>query len=464
MRDETQVRWGSRPQHALLLCAWLVAWPCASQTLSGVYDKARSQDSQYGAARRALAAALEKLPQARAGFLPTVNVVANKNQQTGEASFSGAQYVARDVRSWNWTAQLTQPLIRWSNWAAYGQADAHVTQAKEQFALAEQDLIVRTAQVYFDVQVAMQSVQVAQAQLQAVNEQLALAQRTYEVGMGTITDVHEAKAKQALNLAQRVTALNDLTTKQAELEKLVGEYVALPPMQLTQSLPAMDATQLNDWLTVALQQNPQIRIQQAALTVASKEVSKSMAAHAPTLDIVANRAGNYSSGSLSSPADLSTRTLSHQTGLQLTVPLFAGGATQSKVRESVALEEKAKEELTGAQRNASSQVRQSFAGVMIGQAQVEALEAAVEASQSSVESNKIGFKVGTRINPDVLNAEQQLYAAMRDLNKARVDAVMQSLKLKATTGSLDGDDLAALEKLMQPTQSTKTKPEAQASQ
>ena len=435
-----------------------------AQTLMDVYQKARAQDSQYGAARRALEAALEKLPQARAGFLPNVSVVANRNHQIGEASFSAAPYLTRDVRSWNWTTQLTQPVIRWSNWATYGQADAQVTQAKEQFVLAEQELIVRTAQLYLDVQLAMQSLQVAEAQLHAINEQLTLAQRTYAVGTGTITDVHEAKAKQALSLAQRVTASNDLTTRQAELEKLIGEFVVLPPMQLTKSLPPLDATQLSDWLTVALQQSPQIRIQQAAVVVANKEVSKSMAAHAPTLDIVANRAGNYTSGSLSSPADLSTRVNSHQTGLQLTVPLFAGGAMQSKVRESVALEEKAKEELTGAQRNANSQVRQAFAGVMNGQAQVEALEAAVEASQSSVESNKIGFKVGTRINPDVLNAEQQLYAAMRDLNKARVDTVMQSLKLKATTGSLQGDDLLALEKLMQPVKSAPFENEEHASQ
>ena len=451
----------------LLCCSGFIglSLPSYAQTLMDVYQKGRAQDNQYGAARRALEAAIEKLPQARAGFLPNVSVVANKNHQLGEASFSATSYVSRDVRTWNWTTQLTQPVIRWGNWAAYVQADAQVMQAKEQFALAEQDLIVRTAQVYFDVQVAMQSVQVAEAQLQAINEQLTLAQRTYEVGMGTITDVHEAKAKQALNLAQRVMAMNDLITKQAELEKLIGDYVDLPPMQLTKNLPALDPTQLNYWLTAALQQNLQIRIQQAAVLVADKEVSKSMAAHAPTLDIVANRTGNYSSGSISSPADLSTRFNAHQTGVQLTIPLFAGGATQSKVRESIALVEKAKEELTGAKRNASSQVRQSFAGVMNGQAQVEALEAAVEASQNSVESNKIGFKVGTRINPDVLNAEQQLYAAMRDLNKARADAVMQSLKLKATTGSLDGDDLIALEKLMQPTQSTTPthQPETQAS-
>lgn len=449
----------------LLCCSVFMGVPLAShaQSLMDVFQKARAHDSQFGASRRSLEAAIEKLPQARAGFLPTMSVVANKNHQIGKASFSDAPYVFRDVRAWNWTTQLTQPIIRWGNWATYAQAEAQVIQAKEQFALAEQDLIVRTAQVYFDVQVAMQSVQVADSQLQAISEQLTLAQRTFEAGMGTITDVHEAKAKQALTLAQRMTALNDLSTKQAELEKLIGEYIDVPPMQLTKSLPALDPTQLNDWLAVALQQNPQIRIQEAATIVAEKEVSKSMAAHAPTLDIVANRTGNYSSGTISSPADLSTRFNSHQTGVQLTIPLFSGGATQSKVRESLALQEKAKEELTGAKRNASGQVRQSFAGVMNGQAQVVALEAAVEASQNSVESNKIGFKVGTRINPDVLNAEQQLYTAMRDLSKARVDAVMQSLKLKATTGSLDGDDLAVLEKLMQPLPPTSPKPEAQAS-
>ena len=440
----------------------LISWSCEAQSLLDVYQKARAKDSQFAVARHALEAAIEKLPQARAGILPAVSLTANASRQTGDGWFSGGAYsgastVSREVHAWNWTTQITQPLIRVGNWAAYAQADAQVTQAKEQFLQAEQDLIVRTAQAYFDVQLAMHGTYVAQAQLNAINEQLTLAQRTYEVGMGTITDVHEAKAKQALSVAQHVNALNDFASREAELEILAGEYLRLPPMQIRKSLPTLDASQIDDWVTAALQQNPQIRIQQSALLVASKEVTKSMAAHAPTLDIVANRAANYSSGTLSSPADVSTRTFSYQTGLQLTIPLFAGGSMQSKVRESLALQEKAKEEFTSAQRNVKIQVRQGFAGVMNGQSQVLALEAAVEASQNSVESNKIGFKVGTRINPDVLNAEQQLYTAMRDLNKARVDVVMQSLKLKATTGALTGDDLMAIENLMQPVQLTLSK-------
>ncbi len=438
-----------------LLGALLGPLQSQAQTLMDVYQKARINDAQYAAARKSYDAALEKLPQSIAGLLPSVSVVANRNHQIGEGVFSGDAYsgvpsVSRDIRVWNWTTQLTQPLIRWGNWANVAQANAQVEQAREQLALAEQELIVRAAQAYFDVQVAMQNVQVADAQLAAVNEQLILAERTFEVGMGTITDVHEAKAKQALSLAQRVTSLNDLTTKQSELERVVGEFMPLTVIQMTQSLPSIHPHELTDWLTAAVSDSPQVRIQQAALQVARHEVSKNISAHAPTLDIVANRTANFSSGTLSSPADLSTRVNSHQTGLQLTIPLFAGGATQSKVRESVALAEKAKDDLTGAQRNASSQVRQAFAGVVNGQAQVEALEAAVVASQNAVESNKIGFQIGTRINPDVLNAEQQLYTTLRDLSKARVEAVMQGLKLKAATGSLNAEDLLVLERMMVP--------------
>jgi outer membrane protein len=418
---------------------------CAfAQSLMDVYQKAMQNDTQYNAARRTMEAGLEKSVQGRAGLLPTVNVVGAKNHQMGDASFSDAPFVHRDAHNWNWSTQVTQPIIRFGNVAAYAQGNAQTRQAQAQFVQAEQDLMVRVAQAYFDVQVAQESVQVARAQVQAIGEQLSLADRTFEVGTGTITDVHEAKAKHALAKAQYVVAENDLVAKQSELERITGEASTLPSMSLIQSLPVLtDGIDL--WLAAAVSGNPQILIQQAALDVARQEVNKSYAAHAPTLDFVANKGSNYNSGSLSSPADLSTRVNSFQRGVQLNIPLFAGGATQSKVRESLALEDKAREDLSGAQRQANSLVRQAYAGVMNGQAQVQALEVAVEAGRNAVESNKIGFTIGTRINPDVLNAEQQLYAAMRDLSKARADAAMQGLKLKAATGTLQSDDLQALE-------------------
>ena len=428
----------------LFLCTGLK--PALSQSLLAIYQQAKTQDAQYQAARKAFVAAMEKLPQARAGLLPSVSLSANKNRQFGTVAFADADSVDRDVQSWSWNAQLTQPLIRWANWVGYQQANAATQQATVQFALAEQDLILRVSQAYLDVLVASQSVEVMQSQSLAMGEQLALAQRTFAVGTGTVTDVHEAKAKWALSQAQSVAVSNELDSKLSELEKILG---APPQIHVGRHhhdvLASQVAKPLAEWLAEAGVHNLQIKIQQAALDVARKEVAKNEAAHLPTLDLVLNRAANYNSGSLSSPADLATRVSSNQAGIQLTIPLYAGGGTQSRVREALALEDKAQDELSFARRNATSQIRQAFAGVRNGHAQIAALQMAVDAGRNSVESNKIGFRIGTRINPDVLNAEQQLYASLRDLSKARVETAIQGLKLKAAAGALTEDDLAQLD-------------------
>jgi outer membrane protein len=424
--------------------------PCSAQTLGEIYRKAQIEDPQYRAARKTMEAVLEKLPQARAGLLPSMSLTGNSGKQSGEASFSEAPFIDRDVNSWGWTAQLTQPLVRWSSWVAYQQAGAQVVQANAQFFQAEQDLILRTAQAYFDVMVARENIRVSTAQLNSVHEQMVLAARSFEVGTGIITDVYEARARRGLALAQRIAAVNELVSKQAEVDKMLGESVPLTTGQLVHSLPSLQEETMAQWVSAAEDRNPQVKIQQAALEVAQKEVSKNSSAHLPTLDLTINRAGSYSSGSMNSPASLPTRVNSQQVGVQLTIPLYAGGGTQSKVRESLILQDKAQDDLLSAKRNASSQVHLAFAGVLNGQAQVEALQVAVEAGENAVEANKIGFKIGTRINPDVLNAEQQLYSSMRDLMKARVEVLTQGLKLKAATGALHEQDLVALDALLQP--------------
>lgn len=421
-----------------------------AQTLMDVYGKAQSQDMQYVAARKTFDAAMEKLSQARAALLPTLSLSAGKNLQAGEAVFAQADAIQRQPTNWSWSVQLTQPLLRWGNWTSYEQADAQVRQAQEQLVLAEQDLILRCAQSYLDVLLAMESVQVLEAQLKAMSEQWTLAKRNFEVGTGTVTDVQEAHAKFAQSQAQRIAAINELSNKQAELERIVGEPMAIEPVRLTQTLPGIDAQSLETWRSAAVATSPQVRMQQAALEVAQKEVSKNQNAHLPTLDLVLSSATNYTSGTLSSPTDLESRVNTRQVGLQLNVPLYAGGGTQSRVREALALHDKASADLEGARRSVDAQVRQAFAGVTNGQAQVEALQVAVQASSAAVDGNKIGYRIGTRINPDVLNAEQQLFTTARDLSKARVDTVTQGLKLKAAVGQLQSNDLAALELLLEP--------------
>ncbi|MBC7917735.1 MAG: TolC family outer membrane protein [Rhodoferax sp.] len=429
----------------------MLSLSCGAQSLTEVCSTAQAQDAQFASARAAYHASLEKLPQARAGVLPTVALTANQNRQAGEASFSGAPFIERSPTSWSWSLQLTQPLFRYGNWVAYRQADAQLAQAEAQFSGAKQDLLLRCAQSYFDVVLARENVAVMDAQLASTKEQLTLAQRNFEVGTGTVTDVHEVRAKQAFSQAQRISAWNELLGKQAELERMLGSAKTVPAVRIVGMLPTLDAASMEEWRINAGARNPQVKSQEAALEVAKREVSKSRSMHMPSLDLTIGRSTNSSDGTLSSPADLSTRVNASQIGLQLNVPLFAGGGSQSRVRESLAQLEKAEADLANAKRAAETLARQAFWGVISGEAQTAALLQAVAAGVSAVEGNKIGFRVGTRINPDVLNAAQQLFSAQRDLSKSRVETLIQSLKLKAAAGALQEQDIVAIELLLEPT-------------
>lgn len=436
-----------------LMCgvALTITAPLAhSEDLLTLYRKAQSGDAVFEAARYQAEAAAEKLPQARAGLLPTLSLNSNGNQQKGDASFSGAPYLDRDVGSTGTTLQLNQPIFRWGAWLAYAQADAQVRQAMAQYAQAEQDLILRVSQRYFDVLVAQESVSVAQFQLKAVAQQLELARRNFEVGMATVTDVHEAKSRFDLSRAQRIGAINELQNKRADLERVLGEAPGtLAGLRRDAQVPGPQPAELDTWIANAKTQYPLVRIQEAAEEVAEKEIARNKAAHLPTLDLTASYGKTYTSGSITSPADIAVRNRVSQIGLQLSVPLYGGGGISSRVREAVANLGKARADLDDARRQAAALARQAYAGIANGQAQIEALVSAVESSKSSVEANKIGYKIGTRINIDVLNAEQQLYAAQRDLAKSRAETLMSGLRLKASTGALDITDVEALNGLLE---------------
>ena len=279
--------------------------------------------------------------------------------------------------------------------------------------------------------------------------QLALASRNYEVGIATVTDVHEAQARRDLALAQVAAADNEVLARFAGLEQNLGSLPkALATFAPDHDLPPPPAEDARTWAERARSQHPAVRIQEAALAVAAAEIERSQAAHGPTLDFVASYGRNFASGSMGSPADVSSRIDAAQVGVNLNVPLFAGGAVSARVRESTALRDKAVDDLETARRQAASQALQAWSGIHQGRAQLVALASAVASSRSAVEDNKTGYRIGTRINIDVLNAEQQLYAAQREWFKARVETLMQGLRLKAAGGLLEEGDLAAVNRLL----------------
>jgi outer membrane protein len=434
----------------LLLAGSLLSGAAHAADLLSVYREALGYDAQFAAARFALDASREKLPQARSGLLPTIGLGANTtwNDTDSTRRVSGATESSIKYNSNGWTVSLTQPLFRWQNWVTYNQAEQAVAIADAQFAAAKMDIIVRVAQAYFDVLLAQDTLATAQAQKVAIVEQLESAKRNFEVGTSTITDTHEAQAKYDLVVAQEIAAANDLTVKRHVFQSLIGkEPDGLKRLKAGLDLRPPQPADLSKWVEMAESGAVTVQISQASLDIAQKEIERQRAGHYPTLDLVATRgrsAQTYSS-TIGSGVDANSSTI----GMQLAIPLYAGGAISSKDREAVALKEKALADLDNARRTAALNARQAYLGVTSGLAQVKAYEAALTSSQSVVDSTKLGYEVGVRINLDVLNAQTQLFDTRQKLAKARLDTLAALLKLKAAAGSLGEEDLQAVNTLLE---------------
>ena len=417
--------------------------------LMAVYRDAVAYDAQYASARAALDAGREKLPQGRTGLLPTVGLAASTtwNDVDTTRRTNGATETNTHYNNNGWTVTLSQPLFRWQNWVAYTQSELAVVQAEAQFGLARQELIVRAAQAYFDVLLAQDTLATAQAQKVAIAEQLESAKRNFEVGTATITDTHEAQARYDLTSAQEIAADNDLSGKRQALRAIIGKEATglknlKPGVQLVRPQP----DDINKWVEMAESASASVQIYQALFEIATREIEKQRAGHYPTLDLVATR--GRSSATNSTTLGVGSDSNSSTIGLQLSIPIFAGGGVMSKDREAVALKEKASADLENARRTAALNARQAYLGVNAGLAQVKAYEAALTSSQSALDSNKLGYEVGVRINIDVLNAQSQLYDTRQKLAKARLDTLAALLKLKAAAGSLGEDDVVAINALL----------------
>jgi outer membrane protein len=414
-----------------------------------VYRDALAYDAQYAGARAAVEAGREKLPQGRSGLLPTIGLAANTtwNDVDSTRRTAGATEVNTKYNNNGWTVSLTQPLFRWQNWVAYTQSELAVAQAEAQFGLARQELIVRAAQAYFDVLLAQDTLAVSRAQKVSIAEQLESAKRNFEVGTTTITDTHEAQARYDLTSAQEIAADNDLTVKRQVLRSVIGKVPeGLKNLKTGVQMARPQPDDINKWVEMAETASASVQIYQALFEIATREVEKQRAGHYPTLDLVATR--GRSSATNSTTLGVGSDSNASTIGLQLTIPIFAGGAVMSKDREAVALKEKAGADLESARRTAALNARQAYLGVSAGLAQVKAYEAALTSSQSALDSNKLGYEVGVRINIDVLNAQSQLYDTRQKLAKARLDTLAALLKLKAAAGSLGEDDVAAINSLL----------------
>ncbi len=422
--------------------------PAQAQSLIELYQSARSFDAAYQSAKSQYDATLAKAQQAQAAILPTANLALGASRSTQEVIPDLGASSERSFGTQSATLSASQPLYRPANWAGYKQGLKQIDLAEAQLAAADQDLIVRVGQGYFDVLASQDSLTFVKAQKTAVAEQLASAKRNFEVGTSTITDTREAQARYDLVIAQEIAAENDLRVKKIALDQLVGKDNA-QPQALAQplTLPALQPSDVNAWVRQSEDGHPTIRQTQIALDVALLETQKAQAGHKPTLDLSANySAFNNQEGS--SSAGVGSRVNAGSIGLSFNLPLFAGFATQNRIKETLALEDKARNDLEGARRAVAQGTRTAYFGVLSGQGQVTALEAAEASSQSALDANKLGYQVGVRINIDVLNSQSQLFDTKAKLAKARYDVLLGGLKLRQANGTLKADDLQSVNSLL----------------
>jgi len=419
-----------------------------------VYRDAQRYDAQYASARAALDAGREALPQGRALLLPTLGLTGSLQRErinsVSQDPVNAPQLsFLRYPNIYGYQLTLTQPLFRPQNWLQYDEAGFQVQQAESTFGQAGQDLILRVAQAYFDVLAAQDTLNVVRSQKAAIYEQLAQAKRNFEVGTATITDTHEAQARADLTRAQEIAAENDLQSKRETLQQITGkEYPALTPLRRDIRLSQPNPPDMQSWVDLSEKQSYPVLIQDAATKIADLEVKRNNSAHLPTVDFVGTQGRTNQTGTLTSSIgnDLTVTSI----GLQLAVPLYQGGALTSRDRQAAALLVKAKDDLDNAKRTSVLTTRQSYLAVINGIAQVGALEQAVVSSQSALDSNKLGYEVGVRINIDVLNAQQQLFSTQRDLAVARYNTITSHLRLKAAAGSLTEQDLQEVNGALQP--------------
>ena len=422
-----------------------VASLAQAEDLLQIYREAQKQDPAIAAARSQWEATQERVPQARAGLLPQVSAQGQANANYYDAQFNTnpKSTVSQNYGFGSLVFSASQPLYRPQNVVVLEQAREQVTQSDFTLGIAQQDLIIRTTVAYFDVLLAEFNVELAEQQKIAVSEQLAQAKRNFEVGTATITDTNEAQAKYDQIIATEIQARNDLDRRRSALAAIIGKA----PRNLKRigrgfDPPLPDPNNLDYWVARALRENLNVLFAQSNYEIASLEVDRARAGHLPTLDLVASASALTNSGT--TVGDIGGNSRSGLLGIVVNVPIYTGGFVNSRVRETISLQDRARADLESAKRAAVSNAQDGFSGVNSAAAGVKAFEQAVASAEVALQSNILGQEVGIRTNLDVLNVQQNVYSTRRDLANAYFQYMIAVLRLKSSVGNLTEQDLEEL--------------------
>jgi len=459
-----------------------------SKDLIGVFEDAVQNDPVIRQADANRLAAREARPQAWSAVLPQLNGSAGitrdhnagvqdevtaipaptpANPQAEQLVVLPLSEVA-DTTTKQWSLNLKQNVFSWENWMALKAADKQVAQAEVNYQAAEQQLVLRVAQAYFNVLSAEDNLEANQASFEAISHQLDQANKRFEVGLIAITDVEDAKAARDTAAAAVIAGKRSLATAEDQLQEITGKkYDSLSKPGTEMPLKSPEPSDEGRWVDISLEQNLSLISNRLAADIARDNVRQAMGGHYPTLDIVAGRSFQQQNANeviggaaLGFPSESFPDVVSHyndrQIGLQLTVPLFSGGYTQSKVRQTQYLWIAAKEAVVQSSRATERQARDAYLGVIAGIARVQSLRQALESNQTALRATEAGYDVGTRTSVDVLNARRLLVQAQTDYSGSRYDYIVSVLQLRLAAGNLDRAQLKEINDWL--TVSTPTSP------
>ncbi len=417
-----------------------------AEDLVAVYKLARANDPKFRAAEAVYLADREKLPQARAGLLPALNARASRDRNTNETvtdSFIfGRPSSEFKYSSSEYSLNLSQPVYNAAAFSGFSQAKTEVRRAEAEYAAAAQDLVLRVAQAYFDVLLALDNLEFSRAEKISIQRQLEAAEGRLKVGMATITDVNDARARYESAEAQEIEAENNLQDKREALRELTGHpFEALMPLGANMPLVTPEPADIDQWVGKSLAQNYSLIAKREAADSAREEIKRQRAGHYPTLDLVGTRTRNDADGSIAGPG---IRTDNAVIGMQLNLPIFQGGLVSSRTEEAAHRYDAAQQELEATRRATERAARVAYLGVKGGAAKIMALTQAVTAGESALAAKTEGFSAGINTNMDVLDASRDLYRAKRDLSSARYDFLLNFLRLKQAAGILSENDLVQI--------------------
>ncbi len=424
-----------------------------AQSLSEVVQAARGVDAAYLGARSNADAAHYRYEQARSAHLPTagLQVQAARDSSTSPTPISTTAIINQTSKttSLGGTVNAQQNIFNRQNDLTIDQAQKNEDIAQSQLAQADQDLIVRVAQAYFNVLAAADALNSVQGNSKAIAEQLASAKRNFEVGNATITDTREAEARADLARSKEIAAENDLLVAKVTLDQLVGRNGVAPhPLILPATLPPVMPSQVSDWVALAESDSQALKQARVGLEVAELATARARAGHLPTLVANATYGRTRAREVIDGEGTFTGNSRNAGVSVTLNVPIFSGFLIQNQVNEAVALEQKARTDADGARNQVVLATRTAFVGALSQAAQVKALEAAEASSKLSLDATLLGYKVGVKVNLDVLNAQSQLYDTQRDAAGARYQYLVAQLKLRQAAGTLGNNDLLPIDALL----------------